>query len=149
MPAQKHPLVLTAAERQQLEVVCRSGRRTPREKTRARILLLTDTNRPEGALTDRQIAQNVGCALPTVAKLRTRAAQRGALKAIAHKDQSPRKARALDGAQEAHLVTLCCSAPPEGRKRWTLKLLQGRLIELEVVESIACETIRRTLKKTN
>ena len=59
------------------------------------------------------------------------------------------KPRSLDGEQEAKLVAICCSQPPEGRARWTLKLLSNQLVELEVVESIASETVRQTLKKMN
>jgi hypothetical protein len=55
----------------------------------------------------------------------------------------------LDGAQEAHLIALACSAPPPGRKRWTLRLLAGRMVELAYVEDLSYETVRRTLKKTS
>jgi transposase len=149
LPARKTKLfiALSSEERQQLETLARSGRRSIREKIRARILLLADSNREDGGLTDTVIARQIGCALLTVAKVRQRCEERGALSSISHKRQEKRKPRALDGEQEARLVTLCCSAPPQGRKRWTLKMLKQRLIELEVVESIGCETIRRTLKK--
>jgi hypothetical protein len=56
--------------------------------------------------------------------------------------------RRLDGEQEAYLVALACSAPPEGRKRWTLRLLAGRLAELEVIGSVSYETVRQALKQT-
>ena len=56
--------------------------------------------------------------------------------------------RKLDGEQEARLVALACSAPPEGRKRWTLRLLAGRRVELEVVEDLSRETVRQVLKQT-
>jgi hypothetical protein len=149
MPAQKkYTVALSPAERQQLETVTRSGRRSPREKRRARILLLADENREGGRLPDVQIAAAVHCAPLTVAKVKQRAIERGeVLAAIAHGRQERRKARALDGEQEARLVAICCSEPPQGRRRWTLKMLRDRLLELEVVESIGCETIRRTLKK--
>ena len=149
MPDQKYPLTLTEQERSQLECLCRSTRRSPREKTRARILLLTDTKREGEPLNDAKIAKQLHCAPLTVAKLREKAALRGAVAATLHKAQTRRKARALDGEKEAHLVALCCSTPPKGRSRWTLNLLKKRLIELEIVENIGCETIRRTMKKTN
>ena len=72
---------------------------------------------------------------------------RGVLDCVRHKEQVNRKARRLDGAGEAQLVTLACSQAPDGRKRWTLQLLRERLIQLEVVESIDGATICRTLKK--
>ena len=78
-----------------------------------------------------------------------KAIERGAVAAIEHKEQEKRKARKLDGAQEAKLIALTCSAPPDGQKRWSLRLLRDRLIEMEVVEDIGTETIRTTLKKMN
>ena len=57
--------------------------------------------------------------------------------------------RRLDGQQEAHLVALTCSAPPEGHRRWTLRLLADRLVALEVVESVSYETVRQALKQTS
>ncbi len=149
MPAKKHIITLTDEERAQLERFLRFTRRSPREKMRARILLLSDTAREGGSLKDRDIAQQLRCAPLTVSQVRTRAIERGgALATVRHKEQARCKARALDGAQEAQLIALTCSAPPEGRKRWSLKLLQERLIALEAVETIGCETIRRTLEKT-
>ncbi len=81
--------------------------------------------------------------------MRKKAVERGAVAAIEHKEQEKRKARKLDGEQEAKLIALTCSAPPEGQQRWSLRLLRERLIELEVVEEIGRETIRTTLKKMN
>jgi hypothetical protein len=57
--------------------------------------------------------------------------------------------RKLDGEQEARLVALACSQPPEGHARWSLRMLVDRLVELEIVEDISHQTVRRTLKKTN
>lgn len=148
MPARKHIITLTNEEREQLERLSRSTRRSPREKLRARILLLTDSGREGGSLKDAQIARQLHCAPLTVSQVRARAAERGgALAATGHKEQERRKARALDGEQEAHLIALTCSTPPDGCKRWSLKLLQERLIEMEIVQNIGAETIRRTLKK--
>jgi hypothetical protein len=65
------------------------------------------------------------------------------------KEQTKRKARVLDGAAEAFLVATVCSAPPQGQKRWSLSLLQERLVALDYVESVSHETVRQTLKKMN
>ncbi len=81
-------------------------------------------------------------------QLRRRACERGVLEAVRHREQEHRKARKLDGRGEATLVALTCSAPPQGRLRWSLRVLRERLIEMEVVEQIGLETIRTTLKKT-
>ena len=149
MPAKKYLVALTQEERQQLQKIAQSNHHSVREKTRARILLLADTNGKDGSLKDAQIAGQLRCTSLSVSTVRQRATQRGALPSVKHKEQERRKARALDGEQEAHLVALTCSAAPQGRKRWTLQLLKDRLIQMEVVENIGMETIRRTLKKTN
>lgn len=83
-----------------------------------------------------------------VYQLRRRAQEHGVRQVVLRRTQRHRKARKLDGRQEAHLVALTCSAPPEGSSRWSLVLLREKLIEREVVEHIGLETIRQTLKKT-
>ena len=150
MSAKKYIVTLNEEERAALEKVAPSTHRSVREKTRARILLLADTacSRQQGAsLKDEEIARRLWVAPLTVSQIRKRACQRGAVESIEHKEQAKRKARKLDGGQEAQLIAVTCSAPPEGQKRWTLKLLRERLIEMEVVEEIGTETIRTTLKK--
>jgi hypothetical protein len=68
---------------------------------------------------------------------------------LSHRTPTQTRARALDGAQEAHLIALCCSPSPQGQARWTLRLLANRMVELGYVEQVSYETVRRTLKKTN
>lgn len=150
MPRKQHLVNLSEKERQQLQKVARSNHQSIREKTRARILLLSDgscSREQGGSRTDGEIAQQLGCSPLTVSNVRHRAAERGAIESIRRGEQKQRKARKLDGRQEAQLVALTCSAPPEGRSRWSLVLLRERLIEMEVVEHIGLETIRTTLKK--
>ena len=84
----------------------------------------------------------------TVARIRQRYVTAGLEAALHRKPPAREYHRRLDGQQEAHLVALACSPPPEGRKRWTLRLLADRLVELEVVESVSYETVRQTLKQT-
>jgi putative transposase len=142
---------LSQEERSGLEKVAHSNRASLREKTRARILLLSDGNcsREQGGnRSDSEIATQLRCSPLTVANVRGRAAQRGAVASTRRGPQQQRKARKLDGRQEAQLVALTCSAPPEGRSRWSLVLLRERLIEMQVVDHIGLETIRSTLKKT-
>ena len=98
---------------------------------------------------DSEIAKRRRCALLTVSQVRKKAVERGAVAAIEHKEQEKRKARKLNGEQEAKLVAVTCSTLPNGQKRWSLRLLRDRLIEMEVVEDIGIETLRTTLKKTN
>lgn len=152
MSVKKHIIALSESERQELEKVSRSTRRSVREKTRARILLLCDANVPreeEGSYRDREVATRLGCNELSVSQVRRRASQRGVLPTVKRAPQSKRKDRKLDGRGEATLVALTCSTPPSGAVRWNLRLLRDRLIEMEVVESIALDTVRTTLKKMN
>jgi hypothetical protein len=151
MPAKKYVIALSDAERASLEKVSASNRRSVREKTRARILLHSDSHTSReagGSCTDDWIASHLKVSALTVANVRQRACARGALESVMRQEQLHRKTRKLDGAQEAHLVAVACSTPPDGASTWTLRLLRERLIELEVVEHIGLETIRTTLKKT-
>lgn len=151
MSAKKNIVTLSQAEREALKKVSCSNHRSIREKTRARILLLADVgcSREQGASrTDSEIARHLACVALTVSIVRAKAYVRGAVAAVAHKEQQQRKARKLDGRQEAQLVALTCSTPPEGYSRWSLVLLRERMIEMEIVEHIGLETIRTTLKKT-
>lgn len=152
MPSKKNIVKLTVEERVALEKISTCHHHSVREKKRVRVLLLSDTNVPReegGSLQDQEIATSLKISAVTVAKVRLQAQERSPLGCIKRQEQLRRKARALDGAQEAHLVALTCSAPPQGAARWTLTLLRERLIEMELVENIGTETIRRTLKKTN
>lgn len=152
MPAKQHIIKLKSCERTELEKVSQSNRRSVREKTRARILLGSDTSVPHaegGSQSDTELATRYKVNLLTVSNVRRRAHERGVLESLKRGHQQKRKARRLDGAQEAQLLAVTCSAPPEGAARWSLRLIRERLIELEVVEGIGLETIRQTLKKTN
>ena len=152
MPAKVHHIRLKTEERASLQQISASNRRSEREKKRARILLLCDSNtsfEEGGSRSDAQVALALKCSPNTVYQLRRRAPEQDTARVVVREVQTRRKARVLDGAGEAHLVALTCSAPPEGFARWTLKLLSARLIEMQVVESIGPETVRRTLKKTH
>ena len=148
MPARKHHLTLTNDERTKLEMISESYHHSGRERTRAKVLLMTNAGREGGPLKDLQISEKVKCHIVTVSNIRNKAIQRGILPSTKHKEQEKRKDRKLDGAAEAHLIAIVCSEAPEGRKRWTMKLLKEKLIEREVVETINEATICRTLKKT-
>lgn len=149
MPAKKYHVALTAEERQQAEIVARSNKRSLRERIRARILLLADTNQPEGGLPDEIIGEQVRACLMTVQRVRKRFAECGLQAALTHQEQTLRKARVLDGEAEAFLIATVCGAPPDGQKRWSLHLLKDRLIQQGYTESVSHETVRQTLKKTN
>ena len=87
--------------------------------------------------------------LSTVHRLRQRLVEEGLEAALSRRKSTQRREPKLDGAKEARLVALACSSTPPGQKRWTLQLLADRLVELNVVESVSTETVRRTLKKTS
>lgn len=149
MPAKKHHVTLTPEQRKRCEILARSYKHSQRERNRARILLLADTHQPDGASPDETIRQKVGTCLLTVQQVRRRYAQEGLEAALFHKEQIRRKARLLDGEAEAFLIATVCSAPPHGQKRWSLRLLQDKVIQAGYQESISHETIRQALKKMN
>jgi len=149
MPAKQFVVALSEEQRQKVEIVARSYKHSQRERTRARILLLADTQREEGGLGDAVICEQLKVCNATVGQVRRRCVQEGVDAAVYHRRQAKRKARLLDGRAEAFLIATVCGAPPEGQKRWTLHLLAERLIQYGYVDALSHETVRQTLKKTN
>ena len=137
---------LTASQREELERLAATGQRAAATITRARILLKADAERD--GWTDDQVAQALDTSAATVARVRKKFVQQGLEAAVGRKRPTGRQYRKLDGTQEARLIALACSPPPEGRERWTLQLLADKLVELRVVEAISDDTVQRTLKKT-
>jgi transposase len=137
----KYVVDLTDEEREHLRVLTGKGTIGVRRYKRARALLGADT----GA-TDAVIAAQVGLHAVTIEGIRKRFVEEGVEAALRERPR-PGAARKLAGRQEAHLLALACTEPPAGRKRWTMQLLADRLVELEVVDSISDETVRRALKR--
>jgi transposase len=137
---------LTGQERQELEKLAATGKRSAATITRARILLKADAD-GDGWPDDR-IARALDTSAGTVARIRKKFVQQGLQAAVQRQRPTGRQYRKLDGTQEARLLALACSPPPQGQARWTMKLLADKLVELEVVESIDPATVCRTLKKT-
>lgn len=145
MPREKLDVDLSEDERAELESFISRGVRSAQAILRARILLKVD----EGA-TDAEISEWLECSEMTVYRARKRYTEDGI--ASIHREKPDRDyARKLDGEEEARLIALACSDPPNGRTRWTLRLLADELVALEAVDidSISPETVRKTLKKTN
>ena len=142
MPKKKYLVDLTADEREQLLQLVKRGKHSSRKVTRARILLLAS----DGA-TDEQIVAALKTGYATVERTRKRFVEEG----LGCLNERPRRGQApkLTGKQEAHLIAIACSTPPDGRARWTLQLLADKVVELRFASTIARETVRQVLKKTN
>ena len=146
----KYIVTLTAEERQDLLDLIAAGKAAARKLAHARILLKADAADGGPAWPDHRIAEALEVGVATIERVRQRFVERGLEAALARKPQArPSREPVLDGRAEARLVALACSAPPEGRKAWTLRLLADKLVELEVVDSISDETVRLALKKTS
>ena len=146
-PATKVVVRLTDDQRATLTRLVRTGRHPAARRRRADILLLTDADGPE-ALTDEEVAERLGVSRMTVMRVRQQFAAEGLDATLHRKKPTGRQYRKLDGRQEAQLIALACSPAPDGRARWTMALLAGRLVELWVVDGIDPATVWRTLKKT-
>ncbi len=145
----KYAVLLSAEERAALRTLVGRGAASARRLTHARILLKANQGEAGPGWTDAAIATALDVGRATVARVRQRYATEGLEAALAHKAPEREYQRTLDGAQEAHLIALACSAPPEGRARWSLRLLAERLVALEVVEAVSHETVRQVLKQTS
>ena len=148
MPAYKYQVVLSPEQRKHLKGLCQRGQISARKLTRARILLLADQNRPQGAMTDKEIHQILDVSQATIIRVRKKYATGGLEVAL---EELSRCGRPLtfDGYQRAQITALACSEPPAGHSHWSLRLLADRLVELDVVENISHETVGVILKKTN
>jgi transposase len=148
MAQKEYRVRLRSREREELTGLVHRGVGKARVINRARILMMADESRARGGKTDEEIAATLGVALGTVAAVRRRYCEQGMREALTELPRSGQPMK-LGRREEAMLTTLACSSPPEGHSRWTLRLLADRMVELEQVESISHETIRRTLKKTS
>jgi transposase len=143
----KYVVRLTEDERQSLQGLLSQKRVGADRALRARILLKADLD--GDAWPDSEIADAFDVGLSTIHRLRQRVVEDGLEAGLSRRPMSVRRATKLDGQQEARLIAIACSPAPEGRARWTLRLLADKLVELEVVDSIGRETVRQTLKKTS
>lgn len=146
----KYCVILSDTEREHLKSLIAAGTAPARKLTHARILLKADQS-PEGpAWVDDAVAEAVEVSQPTVSRVRKQYFEEGLEAAINRRPPNREYHRKLDGEQEARLVALACSEPPQGQARWSLRLLADKLVELEIVEEeVSYQTVRRTLKKTN
>lgn len=148
MPGKLYHVLLTDDQRSRLQQMLNSGTTAARTLTHARILLKADEG-PDGPhWDDAAIAAAVEVSEPTVARVRTRCATEGVDVALVPRPPRTTTPRTLDGAQEAHLIALACSTPPNGQGRWSLRLLANKFVTLDCGVPVSHELVRRTLKKT-
>ena len=143
----KYRVTLTEEERRALQELIGRGVAPARTLTHARILLKADEAQGGPGWNNGAIAEAVETSELTISRVRKRFVEGGLAAALHRKEQERRKTPKLDGEQEAHLIALACSQAPEGRDRWSLRLLAQRLVELGHVEEISHETVRQVLKR--
>jgi transposase len=139
----RYKVQLTREEREQLQKLISSGIATARKLTRARILLKVDAG-----LTKTEISQALDVTINTITNV-CRSFQTQRLAAVERKKPNREYEHSLDGEAEAYLIAIACSEPPEGRERWTLRMLQAEMVKRKYVDEVSHETVRTALKKTN
>jgi transposase len=144
----KYKVILTDDERSLLHQMIATGTGKARRLTHARILLKADVSDGGPGWMDEQIGEAVEVSLATIHRVRRAFVEGGLEAALNRRPQERHRARRLNGEQEAHLIALACSQPPDGRACWTLRLLADKMVELAYVDSVSHETVRRALKKT-
>ena len=145
----KYIVTLIPAERQTLQAMLSKGKAAARKLVHARILLKADASGGGPAWSDDAIAEGLEVGRATVERVRKEFVEEGFDAALEHRKPRRQYRRKLDGDGEAHLIALACSKAPEGRSRWTLRLLADRMVALEQVDHLSYETVREVLKKTN
>jgi transposase len=144
----KYVVQLDPEAREQLLALVNTGRAAAVKLLHARILLKADVDAGGRRWTDAEIAEALDTSAATVHRVRQTWVEQGLEAVLARKRPTGRQYRKLDGVQEAQLIAMACSTPPEGRVRWTLTLLADKLVELDIVDTISAECVRTTLKKT-
>lgn len=146
----KNSIELTKEQRAELEEMIKKGNAPGRKIRHAQVLLKIDSGQDGLNWSDQQIREAFGVSGPTVWRLRRRFLEQGLEKALNRRPQPERpEKRKVDGEQEAYLIALTCSPAPEGYKRWSMRLLAGKLVELGYFEEISHKTVWVALKKTN
>jgi len=145
----KYVVRLSCEERESLEALVKTGKGAAHTRLRAQILLKADVGEGGPGWADARIAEAFEVGLSTVHRQRQRLVEEGLNAALVRKPSRQTRPLKLDGEKEDRLIAIACAKAPEGHARWTMQLLADRLVELEVVDRICDETVRRTLKKTN
>jgi homeodomain-containing protein len=145
----KYVVRLSREERQQLETLIRKGKGQAQRLLKARILLKADVSEAGEGWSDSRIIAALDTSASMVYRVRKQLVEEGFEAVLSRKQRkTPALSRIFDGEREAKLIALACSKPPKGRARWTLRLLENKVVELGIVERASDSTIGRTLKKT-
>ncbi len=145
----KYIVTLVQEERRMLQAMLSRGKAAARKLMHARILLKADASSDGPGWDDNQIAEGLEVGRATVERVRRDFVEEGFEAALERRKPRRQYQRKLDGDAEAHLIALACSQAPEGRSRWTLRLLADRMVHLEQADHLSYETVREVLKKTN
>ena len=145
----KYLVTLTQVERQMLQTMLSRGKAAARKFVHARILLKADASVEGPNWSDDAIAEGLEVGRATVERVRKQFVEEGLEAALERRKPRRQYLRKLDGDGEAHLIALACSKAPEGRSRWTLRLLADRMVRLEYVDEVSKDTVARVLKKTS
>jgi transposase len=145
----KYVVRLSVEEREQLQALLRKGKSPARRLLKARILLKADVSDAGEGWSDSRIIKALETSVSMVYRVRKQLVEEGFAAVLSRKQRAtPAVARIFDGEKEAKLIALACSKPPKGRVRWTLRLLENKVVELNIVDRASDSTIGRTLKKT-
>ena len=146
----KYKVTLTEEERQDLDALSSRGKHAAQTVLNALILLACDEGKYQKERSiNETIARVLNVSMKTIDRVKKRFIEEGLDMALTGKPSTRVYRRKADGDLEAHLIALSCSAVPEGHQRWTLRLLADKAVELNYVDSISYETVRRVLKKTS
>ncbi len=147
--AKKYIVTLTDDERAELHQLISTGRGAAKKLAHARVLLAVDESEGRVGSTDQQAAEALCLCTRTIERVRQRFIEEGFEAALVPAVSKRIYQRRFDGAQEARVIALACSAPPAGKKRWSLRLLAEQVVELQIAEHACHETVRQVLKKTS
>jgi hypothetical protein len=146
----KYPIELTREQREQAEELIRRGKERARKIAHAHVVLKADSGPDGPGWSDEQIHEAFGVSPSTIRRIRQRFVEQGLEDALERRPQPPRpEKRILNGRHEAYLIALSCGQKPEGRERWSVRLLAHKMVEVGYVEQVGRETIRVALKKMN
>jgi Homeodomain-like domain len=147
-PNLKYRIELSEEQRQELIEISKNGKKSAKQVNHANVLLMADAGAVAGRWRDEDISQALNMHINTVAGIRKKFVVEGVQPALQRKQrETPPTQSKMDGKQEAYLIAICCSNPPQGRVRWTIKLLTKELVSRKIIVSIGRETVRNKLNQ--